>query len=121
MENHEHHNHDKMDHSKMDHSKMQHDHGSIPMGMPGHDHHKMMIKDFRKRFWVSTILTIPILIFSPMIQEFFGYEWMLPGNKFWLFGLSSIVYFWGGWPFLKGFYDEIRAKGPAMMTLISLA
>ncbi len=117
----EHMDHSKMGHSKMDHSKMDHDHGSIPMGMAGHDHHKMMIEDFKKRFWLSTLLTIPILIFSPMIQDFFGYEWLLPGNLWWLFGLSSIVYFWGGWPFLKGFFDEIKAKGPAMMTLISLA
>ena len=63
--------HSKMDHSKMDHSKMKHDHGSIPMGMAGHDHHKMMIADFRKRFWVTLVLTIPILFFSPMIQDFF--------------------------------------------------
>ena len=58
--------HSKLDHSKMDHSKMDHgDHGAIPMGKEGHDHHKMMIRDFRKRFWVSTIITIPILVFSP--------------------------------------------------------
>ena len=69
--------HHKMDHSKMDHSKMNHgdhDHGSIPMGMAGHDHHKMMIADFKKRFWITLILTIPILFFSPMIQDFFGYS-----------------------------------------------
>src|ERR1019366_9061325 len=90
---------EKMDHANMDHSKM--DHGSIPMGMAGHDHHKMMINDFKKRFWVSTIITIPILIFSPMIQGFFSYKWLLPGNSYILFALSSIVYFWGGWPFLK--------------------
>lgn len=113
--------HSKMDHTKMDHSKMKHDHGSIPMGMAGHDHHKMMIKDFKKRFWVSTIITIPILLFSPMIQDFFGYEWLLPGNPYILFALSSIVYFWGGWPFLKGFYSEIKQKGPGMMTLIAMA
>jgi P-type Cu2+ transporter len=111
-----------MDHSKMDHSKMDHgDQGAVPMGMAGHDHHKMMIRDFRKRFWVSTIITIPILVFSPMIQDFFGYKWLLPGNPYVLFALSSIVYFWGGWPFLKGFYNELKAKGPGMMTLIAMA
>jgi Cu2+-exporting ATPase len=103
----------------MDPSKM--DHGAIPMGKEGHDHHKMMIHDFRKRFWVSTIITIPILVFSPMIQEFFGYEWLLPGNSYILFGLSSMVYFWGGWPFLKGFWSEIKKSGPGMMTLIAMA
>ena len=136
MENHEHHNHDEMDHSKMDHSKMKHkkedhskmNHGSgghsghnPGHGQMGHDHHKMMVKDFRKRFWISLIITIPILFLSPMIQEFFGYDLLLPGNPYILFALSSFVYFWGGWPFLKGFYNEIKSKGPGMMTLISMA
>ncbi|HUZ60401.1 MAG TPA: hypothetical protein VMU83_16635 [Hanamia sp.] len=103
-----------MDHSKMDHSN----HGAIPMGMAGHDHHKMMIQDFKKRFWISPIISIPILVFSPMIQNFFGYQWLLPGNPYILFALSSIVYFWGGWPFLKGFAAEIKARNPGMMTLI---
>ena len=126
-------NHDKEDHSKMNHDKEDHskmDHGSgghsghdgnAPMGMAGHDHHKMMVADFRKRFWVSTIITIPILFFSPMIQKFFSYTFLLPGNQYILFALSSFVYFWGGWPFLKGFYNEIKSKGPGMMTLISMA
>lgn len=136
MENHEHQqkkmDHSKMDHSKMedpksedhskmDHSKIDHNDGAIPMGMAGHDHHKMMIADFRKRFWVTLILTIPILFFSPMIQEFFGYEFLLPGNPYVLFALSTIVYFYGGWPFLKGFVSEIKKGAPGMMTLISMA
>jgi P-type Cu2+ transporter len=114
--------HSKMDHSMMDHSKMDHgDHGAIPMGMAGHDHHKMMIADFKKRFWVTLILTFPILFFSPMIQEFFGYQFLLPGNPYILFGLSTVVYFFGGWPFLKGFWSEIKKGAPGMMTLISMA
>lgn len=117
----------KMDHSKMnmtkeDHSKMDHgDHGSVPMGVAGHDHHKMMIEDFKKRFWVCLFLSIPILVFSPMIQDFFGYSLLLPGNKYILLGLSSIVYFWGGMPFLKGFIGELKKAAPGMMTLISMA
>ncbi|WP_432264720.1 copper-translocating P-type ATPase [Autumnicola patrickiae] len=90
-------------------------------GETGHDHHKMMIADFRKRFWVTLVLTIPILFFSPMIQEFFGYEFLLPGNPYILFALSSVVYFYGGWPFLKGFWSEIKKGAPGMMTLISMA
>jgi len=113
--------HSKMDHSKMDHSKMDHDHGAIPMGMAGHDHHRMMIEDFKKRFWISLIITIPILVFSPMIQQFFNYQLLLPGNKYILLALSSIIYFWGGWPFLKGFFGEIKKGAPGMMTLISMA
>ena len=118
---HEHHQQQEMDHGNMDHSKMQHDHGSIPMGMAGHDHHKMMIADFKKRFWVSLILTIPVLILSPMIQGFFGYSLSVPGNPYVLMALSSVIYFWGGWPFLKGFITEIKKKGPGMMTLIAMA
>ena len=117
MENHEQHKQKKADHTKMDHSE----HGGAPMGMAGHDHHKMMVADFRKRFWISSIISIPILFFSPMIQEFFGYEYLLPGNSYILFALSSFVYFWGAWPFLKGFWGEMKAKGPGMMTLISMA
>lgn len=114
--------HRKMDHSRMDHSTMDHgDHGAIPMGREGHDHHKMMIDDFKKRFWISSVITIPILVFSPMIQDLLGYEWLLPGNPYILFALSTIVYFWGGWPFLKGFWKEIKQSGPGMMTLIAMA
>ncbi len=119
MENHKEQKKKKIDHSKMDHSKM--DHGAVPMGMAGHDHHKMMIADFKKRFWVTLFLTIPILFLSPMIQMFFGYEFLLPGNPYVLFGLSSVVYFYGGWPFLKGFWSEIKTGSPGMMTLITMA
>jgi Cu2+-exporting ATPase len=141
MDNHKDHKDKEMDHSKMDHSKMKHkkedhskmDHskmrngGGDPSGhnpghgQMGHDHHKMMIADFRKRFWVTLVLTIPILFFSPMIQDFFGYEFLLPGNSYILFALSTIVYFYGGWPFLKGFVSEIKNGAPGMMTLISMA
>ena len=119
--------HSKMDHSTMDmtkedHTKMDHgDHGAIPMGMAGHDHHRMMIEDFKKRFWVCLIITIPILIFSPMIQGFFGYNFLLPGNQYILLALSTFIYFWGGWPFLKGFWGEIKKSSPGMMTLIAMA
>jgi len=67
------------------------------------------------------ILSVPILVFSPMIQGFLGYEWLLPGNAYILFGLSTIVYFYGGWPFLKGLKDELSQGAPGMMTLISMA
>ncbi|NNE76233.1 MAG: cadmium-translocating P-type ATPase [Pricia sp.] len=104
----------KMSHD--DHSDHNPKHGQM-----GHDHHKMMIADFRKRFWVTLVLTIPILFLSPMIQEFFGYEFLLPGNPYILFALSSIVYFYGGWPFLKGFWSEVKKGAPGMMTLIAMA
>jgi Cu2+-exporting ATPase len=123
----EHQKHKKMDHSKTgksakDHSKMDHgDHDSIPMGMAGHDHHKMMIQDFKKRFWVSLIITLPIVVLAPMIQNLLGYEFRFTGDRYIQFALSSIVFFYGGWPFLKGLAKEIKDKSPGMMTLIALA
>lgn len=110
-----------MDHSKMDHDKGDGSDHDPAHGHAGHDHHKMMIADFRKRFWVTLVLTIPILFISPMIQDFFGYEYLLPGNQYILFALSTVVYFYGGWPFLTGFWSEIKKAAPGMMTLISMA
>jgi Cu2+-exporting ATPase len=92
-----------------------------PMGHEGHDHHAMMIDDFKKRFWISLILTVPILLFSEMIQHWLGFEIKFSGIKYVLLILSSLIFFYGGWPFLKGFVDEIKARSPGMMTLIALA
>ncbi len=113
--------HSEMDQSKIDHSKMSHDHGNTAIGTGVHDHHKIMIADFRKRFWVCLIISIPILVLSPMIQGFLGYKLTVPRNSYVVFVLSSVIYFWGGLPFLKGFISEIKKKGPGMMTLIALA
>jgi Cu2+-exporting ATPase len=92
-----------------------------PHGQMGHDHHRMMIRDFHKRFWVSVVLTLPVLILSPMIQGFLRLQLRFPGDMYLLFFFSSIIYFYGGWPFLKGFYGELKNKSPGMMTLIGLA
>jgi Cu2+-exporting ATPase len=128
MENHnhdQHKDHSKMDHSKMDHSKMDHskmDHGdNPPMGHEHHDHHRMMIEDFKKRFWVSLVLSVPVLVLSPMIQSFLGFEFSFNGSLYVLFGLSTLIYFYGGWPFLKGLKDELKKGAPGMMTLIAVA
>ncbi len=86
-----------------------------------HNHHKMMIEDFKKRFWISTILSIPVLILSPMIQGFLGFEIVFTGSIYVLFGLSSIIFFYGGYPFLKGLKDELKKGSPGMMTLIAVA
>lgn len=87
------------------------------------EHHQMMIKDFRRRFWISLIITLPILLLSPMVQELLGFEFSLSemADKYILFGLSTIVFFYGGWPFLKGLVDELKEKQPGMMTLIAVA
>jgi len=88
-----------------------------------HDHHAHMVADFRKRFWISLVLTIPILLLSPMIQQFLGLGEALrfSGDAFVVFLFSSIVFFYGGYPFLKGIYDELKIGKPGMMTLIALA
>lgn len=88
-----------------------------------HHDHGAMVADFRRRFWVSLALTIPILALSPMIQDWLGLAERLafPGSPYVLFGLSTVVYLYGGWPFLRGLSDELRRLQPGMMTLISLA
>ena len=101
------HKHEEKDHQHHDHT----------------EHHQMMIKDFKLRFWISLIITLPILALSPMVQDLLGFEFSLLGetDKYILFGLSTIVFFYGGWPFLKGLVDELKDKQPGMMTLIAVA
>ncbi len=89
----------------------------------GGDHHAAMVADFRRRFWVSLILTVPVLILSPMIQQFFGFGELvrLPGQLYILFVFSSIIYFYGGYPFLSGMVTELKSFEPGMMTLVAVA
>jgi len=90
----------------------------------GHqDHHRMMVADFKRRFFVSIILTVPVLALSPMIQSFLGIAGTLqfPGYSYFLLLLSTAVYFYGGWPFLKGLTSEVGNGQPGMMTLIAVA
>lgn len=95
--------------------------GSHSMSMTGHDHHAMMIADFKKRFYVVLVLTIPVMLLSPMIQHWLNVEWMFPGSSYTLFGLSAILFFYGGWPFLTGWFSEMKSREPGMMTLIGFA
>jgi Cu2+-exporting ATPase len=85
------------------------------------DHHASMMEDFKRRFVVSLAITIPVLILSPPIQGFFGFEFTFPGFELVLFVLSSLIYFYGGFPFLTGFISELRSRTPGMMTLIAVA
>lgn len=87
----------------------------------GHGSHSSGIADFKKRFYVVLALTIPIILLSEMIQHWLGIHFSFPGSKYVLFFLSSIVFFYGGWPFLKGLVGELRAKNPGMMTLVGFA
>ena len=86
-----------------------------------HDHQEMMVEDFKRRFYISLILTLPILILSPLIQQFLSFNFSFGGDKYLLFILSAVIFFYGGWPFLKGIFEEFKKKQPGMMTLIALA
>lgn len=105
----------------MEHNrKMQHN-GHLPMDMRGHYHHAMMIADFKKRFYTVLILTVPILLLSATIQQLMGVNWRFAGSSYILFALSSIVFIYGGWPFLTGLVKEVNDKNPGMMFLIGFA
>jgi len=91
-------------------------------GGKGPSHHEMMVADFRRRFWVCLVLTIPILTLSPLIQDVLHLEVLaFRGDQYVLLALSAFVYGWGGLPFLKGAVQELRRRQPAMMTLIAVA
>lgn len=85
------------------------------------DHHRMMMLDFKKRFWLSLGLSVPVLVLSPMIQSFFGYELTFPGSTMLVLVISAFIYGYCGWPFIKGAGKEIGNKQPGMMTLIGMA
>ena len=84
-------------------------------------HHRMMIKDFKRRFWVCLVLSLPVIVLSPTISDILGIDLAFEGSTYVLFGLSSIIFLYGGWPFLKGMRDELKEKAPGMMTLIAVA
>jgi Cu2+-exporting ATPase len=95
---------------------------------PGHDEHAGHDKHaghdpevFRRRFWLSLVLTLPLVATSDMVMEWFGYELSFPGMA--LVGpvLGTVVFVWGGWPFLAGGVAEVRHRQPGMMLLISMA
>ncbi|NLV81925.1 MAG: cadmium-translocating P-type ATPase [Synergistaceae bacterium] len=101
--------HDRQhDHEKQD----SHDH---------QNHHEMMIEDFKRRFFISLIVTIPILILSPMVQGWTNIKVAFSGSNYVLLILSTFIYFYGGWPFLKGLKGELKNRKPGMMTLIAMA
>lgn len=118
---HKDHNHDGHNHSEHSKDKEQNHDQSDHEGHSHHDHHKQMVQDFKFRFWWVLALTIPIMALSPMIQDFLGVDWRFTGDSWILAALSTVVYFFGGWPFLTGLIDELKKKQPGMMTLIGLA
>jgi Cu2+-exporting ATPase len=99
-----------------------HEEGKGEGHRPGMDgSHRHMLEDFRRRFFISLILTVPILIISPGFQAFFGISYSFTGSNYILLVLSTAVYAYGGYPFLKGIVQEVRARLPGMMTLIAVA
>lgn len=110
---HEHHNHHSMNHAHEGHGT--HD--------SGHDKHAGHSPEmFRDRFWLSFVLTIPVVLYSHMIQEWLGFTMPeFPGSNWIPFVLGSIIFFYGGTVFLKSALGELKARLPGMMTLISLA
>jgi Cu2+-exporting ATPase len=84
-----------------------------------HTGHEMM---FRRRFWVSLALTLPVLLFSPMLQDWFGFTMPAFAGDRWVGPLfAMLIFFYGGVPFLQMAMPEIQNRRPGMMTLISLA
>jgi len=124
-EEHGHHAHPDKAHGahQSTHKETSRQHHSESHGHGGHgSHHAHMVADFKKRFWISLALTVPVLFLSPMIQSFLGLEqFHFAGDRYFLFALSTVIFFYGGWPFLKGLYDELKKAQPGMMTLIGVA
>lgn len=100
-----------------------HNTGQGHEGHKGGDHHAYMVADFRRRFWVSLVITIPVLAISPMIHSFLGLgqTFRFSGDLYVIFVFSSAIFFYGGYPFLKGFIGELKDAQPGMMTLIAIA
>src|SRR5260221_13899999 len=88
----------------------------------GHGDHAAMVADFRRRFWLCLALTPPVLLLSPMIQHGLGLGDALRfrGDGLVLFALSSVIYLYGGWPFLTRFFAEFMSRGTGMMTLLAV-
>lgn len=115
--------HDHSHHAPGEHGHRHHetDGGHHGEHRSHHDHHAMMVADFRRRFFVCLALTLPILLLSPMIQGWLGFSVAFPGALAVLAVLSTVVYLYGGWPFLKGLVAEMRQRRPGMMTLVAMA
>lgn len=105
------------------HHHQNHDHhsesDSSAAGFDKHAGHHT--PDFLKRFWISLALTVPVLLLSHMIQQWLGFTIAFQGDKYVLLVLGSIIYFYGGMPFFKGFLGEVKAGAIGMMTLVALA
>ncbi len=91
------------------------------MDHAGHDHHGMMTRDLQRRFYITLAFTVPVMLLSDTIQHWLGIHLLFPGSGWLLLALSSFIFFYGGWPFLQGWYREMKPWNPGMMTLIGFA
>lgn len=106
----------------MEHHNHHHHHHSNDKNSDSHDKHAgHNVSDFWKRFIICTIISIPVLALSHMVQQWLGFELAFPGDKYVLAILSTFIFFYGGHPFLKGLYDEVKDNAIGMMTLIGVA
>lgn len=97
-------------------------HGAGHGGHAGHAGHGDHVAQFRRLFWIMLVLAIPVVAFSAMFSMIIGYELPMDGVAPWISPvLGTIIYVWGGRPFLTGAVDELRARRPGMMLLIALA
>jgi Cu2+-exporting ATPase len=87
-------------------------------GHHGHGDHAAM---FRRRFWWSLLLTVPVVVTSDMVMDWFGYDLSFSGIDWVGPVLGSVIFFWAGWPFLAGGWAELRRRQPGMMLLIGMA
>ncbi len=110
-EEHNHQNH--MNHS----NQMHHDNHASHHHHSGHAHHH---GNFKVKFFVSLIFAIPIILLSPMMGVNLPFQFTFPGSEWVVLILSTILFFYGGKPFLSGGKDEIATKKPGMMTLVAL-
>ncbi|MCK4356465.1 HAD-IC family P-type ATPase, partial [Candidatus Bipolaricaulota bacterium] len=108
-------------HAEMDHQHGVHeDHGKMT-AHAGHDHHAMMEKDFRKRFFFVTIITLPVLALSPTVQSWLGFKATFPGSRYLLFVLATLITVYGTWPFYKGAIKALKRGVLDMSVLVSIA
>ncbi len=95
-----------------------HDHG----GQGGHHDHADHVAMFRSRFWLTLVLTLPVVYYSEHLRHWFGYGvWEFPGHEWLAPVLGTVIFFYGGWPFLAGGWAEAKARKPGMMLLIAMA
>src|SRR4051794_41429835 len=91
-------------------------------GPGGHGGHGDHAARFRRLFWLNLVLALPVVIFSPAIQDWFGYDGpAFPGSTLVAPLFGSLVFFVGGWPFLTGGWSELRSPRPRLMLLIAMA